>query len=55
MLKHSWNIAVPITIVIIFGLSIGGYALVNSTDFQYRFQMELKDLLKIETEFNKGP
>lgn len=48
MFKHSWKIAVPTTIVIIFGLGIGFYALINSTDFQYRFLVELKDWLKIE-------
>ena len=54
MFKHSWKVSVPITIVVIFGMGIGYFAIMNSTDLQYRFLIELKDWLKIETEFNKG-
>lgn len=54
MLKHSWKITVPITIVCIFGLGISGYALVKEENFRYRLLVELKDWLKIETEINKG-
>ena len=55
MLKHSWKITVPITIVVIFGLAIGGYALICSTDFQYRFGIKLKsDTFELQSEINKG-
>jgi hypothetical protein len=54
MLKHSWKITVPITIVVIFGISLGGYALIKEDDFSYRLLVELKDLLLIETEVTKG-
>jgi hypothetical protein len=54
MLKHSWKITVPITIVVIFGISIAGYALIKEEDFTYRLLVELKDWLKIETEVTKG-
>ena len=54
MLKHSLIVTVLITIVVIFGLSIGGYALMDSSNFQYQFRIELKDGLKIETVINKG-
>ena len=54
MLKHSWKITVPITIVLIFGIGISGYALIKEENFTYRLLVELKDWLKIETEVNKG-
>ena len=54
MIKTTWTITLSITIIIIFHLGIGGYAMLNSTDFRYRFYGELKDWLKIETEINKG-
>ena len=50
---NSWEITLPIAIVIIFGLGIGGYALVNESNFYYRFYGELKGWLKIETEVKK--
>lgn len=53
MFEHSWKITVPVTIVIIFGLSFTGYALTNPDNCQLRLFIELKDLLKIETEVNK--
>ena len=54
MFKHSWIITAPITIVIIFGLGIGGYALIGSTDFQYRFGIKLKpDTFELESEITK--
>ena len=53
MFKHSWKITVPITIVIIFGFGIAGYALTNEDNCKIRLFVELKDLLKIETEINK--
>ena len=54
MLKHSWKITVPITIVVIFGIGLGGYALISEQDFSYRLLVELKDWLRIETEVDKG-
>jgi hypothetical protein len=54
MLKHSWKFTVPLTIIVIFSISIGGYALIQEENFTYRLLVELKDWLKIETEMNKG-
>lgn len=54
MLKHSWKITVPITIVVMFGIALGGYALIKEDNFRYRLLVELKDLLLIETEVTKG-
>lgn len=54
MFKNSWKTTLPITLLIAFGIGIGGYALMNSNDFDYRFYGELKDWLKIETEIKKG-
>jgi hypothetical protein len=53
MLKYSWNITLPLTIVTVFGLSIGGYGLMNKTDFHYRFDAKFKNWLRIEIEFDK--
>ena len=52
MLKHSWKITVPITIVVIFGFGITAYALTDRDNCEIRLFVELKDLLKIETEVN---
>ncbi len=54
MVKYFWEVTVTIAMVVIFGLGIGGYALINTTNFQYRFSGELKDWLKVETDFKKG-
>ena len=47
-------VGVPITIVVFFGISVGGYALIQEEDFSYRLLVELTDWLRIETEVNKG-
>ena len=52
--KHSWKITVPVTIVIIFGFIITGYALFSKHNCTIRLLIELPDFLKIETEVNKG-
>ena len=54
MFKHSWKITVPMTIVVIFGFGITAYALTNQDNCEIRLFVELKDLLRIETEVNKG-
>ncbi len=55
MLKHIWKFTLPMTIIIIFGLGIGGYALICATDFQYRFGLRVKsDTIEIDTEIKKG-
>jgi|GEM_PF-5603362 len=51
--KHSWKIAVPVIIVIIFGFGITGYALMSKHNCKIRLLVELTDFLKIETEVNK--
>ncbi|MDJ0747442.1 MAG: hypothetical protein QNJ32_29450 [Xenococcaceae cyanobacterium MO_167.B27] len=52
MLKHSWKITVPVTIIVIFFFGITVY-LLNQDHCKIRLLVELKDLLKIETEVNK--
>ncbi len=54
MLKHSWKINVPITIVAILGFGITGYALTNQDNCKIRLFLELKNFLKIETEVNRA-
>ena len=51
MFQHSWKITVPLTIVIVVGLGITGYALSNQNNCKFRFFVEFQDL-KIETESN---
>ena len=42
------------TIVVIFGFGFTAFALTNQNNCEIRLFVELKDLLKIETEVNKG-
>ena len=53
MFEHSWKITVPISIVVIFGFGITAYALTNQDNCEIRLLVELKDLLKIETEIDR--
>ena len=54
-MSNNLVVIIPLTIVVIFGLGIGGYALIHATDFQYRFGIKLKhDTFELETEINKG-
>ena len=54
MVEYSREITILVGIVLIFGLGISGYAVINEEDFTYRLFVELRDWLKIETEVNKG-
>ena len=53
MLNHSLQITVPMTIAIVSALSIGGYALINSNDFNYLFRVQFKEFVA-EVVFNRG-
>jgi hypothetical protein len=52
MLKNSWKITMPIVLVVVIGLSIGGYGIMNKTDFNYRLFAELKNVFKVGMEFD---
>ena len=54
MVKHSYSIIVTLTMIVIFGLGIGGYALINSSNFQYRFDIKFGPNIEIKHEINKG-
>ena len=53
MVNCTLKIVLAVIFVLFFGLCVGGYALINATNFKYRFYGELQDWLKIETEIDK--
>lgn len=52
-LGEFYKLAIIVVIVLILGLGIGGYALVNTTNFKYRLSIQLKDWFNFESEFIK--
>ena len=54
MVEHSYNIIVLLAMIAISGLGIGGYALINSSNFKYHIKIKFGRDIRIEHEINKG-
>lgn len=54
MFKQVKRIPVLVATLIFFVLSLGGCVVVTEDKVRYRFNAEFTDLLKIETEIDKG-
>ena len=55
MFKHGWKVTVPITLVIMSIVGIGGYVLIYGTNFNYELGLEITSGgVKVNTQIDKG-
>lgn len=54
MFKETWKFTLPILLVMLAALGIGGYVVLKVNDFSYGTKIKVPGWLEFETQFIKG-